>query len=343
MADRNMERIKVLLVDDDHLILNDLQRLINWQALGFEIVAVAYNGKSGIERCETCKPQIIFTDMKMPIMNGIEMMRAIRKTNEKVVFVVLSAYSEFEYAKQALDLGAFSYVLKEKINQNSLLEIVKSLKEVILQQAKTAYMSILNVVQAYIKESYLEPEESFNDLRKFFNLYYDSGAGEWSLQNLSGDLCKILETKFRDNGIPGLIDPKEFETKEELSRWVFEQIFMIQRLHTYERKQISPLISKTMLFIENNYPFQDLCIRKIADFLQMSESRISVCFKKETGFTINEYIKKVRIGKAKELLAGGEHKVYEVAHLVGFHSSQYFSKVFYQETKQIPQHFRRLT
>ena len=79
----------------------------------------------------------------------------------------------------------------------------------------------------------------------------------------------------------------------------------------------------------------------MARALSISPSWLSICFKKETGVTIKDYTRKLRIENAKALLKQGSYKVYEVADMVGFTSSQYFSKVFFQETNQIPQDYRR--
>ena len=335
-----MERIKVMLVDDEHMILHDLRRLIDWNGLGFEIVATASSGKIGIEKYEKMKPHIIFTDIRMPRMNGLEMMEAIRKRDENVLFVILSAYGEFQYAQQAIEQGAFAYILKNEINHNSLLKIVHPLKEIVHNHSRTAFMSICNSVQIYIKETYKKPEGLLTDLSKYFNLYYDIDASDWNLKSITDNLYKIIETAYRENGNTNLFKYQKIETKDELYEWICSQIQLIHRWYLEGQEGISAHTSKAVLFIENNYPDPDLSIQKIADSLLVSTSWLSICFKKEIGCTINEFIKNFRIQKAKELLMLGEYKIYEIASLVGFRNSQYFSRVFVQETKQIPQKYR---
>ena len=335
-----MERIKVMLVDDEHLILHDLQRLIDWNGLGFEIAATASSGRLGIEKYEKSKPHVIFTDIRMPIMDGLEMMEAIRKKDENVLFVVLSAYWDFRYAQQAMQQGAYAYILKNEINHDSLLGIVLTLKEIIHSHAKTAFMSICYAVQAYIKEPSLVPEILLSDLDKYFNLYNDLNASDWNLKSLSDILCHTIETAYKENGRLILYNHKTFETKNELIEWTCTQIQLIHRWYLEGQEGISPHTSKAVLFIEQNYPDPDLSIQKIADSIMVSASWLSICFKKEIGCTVNEYINNIRIHKSKDLLKLGEYKVYEIAQLVGFRTSQYFSKVFAQKTKQIPQQYR---
>ncbi len=78
----------------------------------------------------------------------------------------------------------------------------------------------------------------------------------------------------------------------------------------------------------------------IAEYLNISESRISVIFKKETGQTLIQYLTQVRIEKAKKLLKTSEYKVYEIAEMVGYANSQYLSKVFHKETGYFPLEFK---
>jgi len=335
-----MEWIKVMLVDDEHLILHDLQRLIDWNGLGFDISATAGSGRLGIEEYEKCRPHIIFTDIRMPIMNGLEMMEAIRKIDEHVIFVVLSAYGEFEYAQQAMQLGAFTYILKNEISHDSLLELVLLLKKTVHDQAKTAFMSICTAVQAYIKEPSQTPEILLSYIKRYFDRYIVMDASDWDLKTLSTNLGYSFASAFKENGKSYLFDHKIPISRKELAEWVSAQIHLIHRWYQEEKQGITPHTSRAVLYIELNYPDPDLCIQKIADNLMVSTSWLSISFKKEIGCTINEYIKNTRINKSKELLLLGEYKIYEIAQLVGFRTSQYFSKVFTQETKQIPQQYR---
>ena len=116
----NMERVKVLIVDDELLAIEDLIDLFDWQGNGFEIAGTAGNGEQALRKFQKLEPHIVITDIKMPIMNGIELARAIRKQDQNCRIIFLSGYAEFEYAKQALDLDVEDYILKNEINEESL-------------------------------------------------------------------------------------------------------------------------------------------------------------------------------------------------------------------------------
>ena len=336
-----MEQIKVMLVDDDHLVLHDLQRMIDWQGLGFNIEEIAYNGKLGIDRYEKSKPQIIFTDIKMPIMDGIDMMKAIKKSNENVLFVILSAYGEFEYAQQAIQLGAHAYILKDELSTESLQSLVISLKKMVCQQAANTFISICNAVNSYLRDVNQDPESIYEKWDGLFSRYRDYGEDGWDLKSLSGKLADLIKTAYDKYGMSTLYHQPEAMGKGDLCRWACDHARLIHRWRPDAQEGANPAVYKAIQFIDGNYNDKDLSIQKIADVLQISESWLSVCFKKVVGLTINEHIKKTRIDKAKELLQRGEHMVYEVADLVGFSSSQYFSKVFCQIVKQTPYQYQR--
>ncbi|MDE1549099.1 response regulator [Jeotgalibaca caeni] len=117
---------RVLIVDDEPVVREGLAHLINWQALGFEIVGDAENGLDGIEKINQLHPNIVVTDIRMPIMDGIEMIRKIQETNSEMEVLILSGYSDFSYAKEAIHLGVSSYLLKpvdEEELENELKKI----------------------------------------------------------------------------------------------------------------------------------------------------------------------------------------------------------------------------
>jgi two-component system, response regulator YesN len=113
-------KITTLLVDDDQLVLDDLSRLIPWEDLGFTIVNKAHNGKQALALFKDLRPKLIITDIIMPLMDGINLIREIKKIEPETIFLVLSSYNDFNYAKSALQLGVTDYLLKTEINPSSL-------------------------------------------------------------------------------------------------------------------------------------------------------------------------------------------------------------------------------
>lgn len=104
---------KVLLVDDEPYAIEGLQLLINWEKHGFEIRGVCANGEEAIRMIQEDQPDLVVTDIRMPVMNGLELVEEARRLeHESVLFVITSGYSDFNYARQAIRLGVSNYLTK---------------------------------------------------------------------------------------------------------------------------------------------------------------------------------------------------------------------------------------
>lgn len=110
---------KVMLVEDEDFILQGIKYIIDWEALSMEIAATAHNGKEALEIFQENPTDIVVTDVEMPRMNGLELLREIRKLNSRTRGIILSGYDEFEYARTALRLDVEEYILKP-INEDQL-------------------------------------------------------------------------------------------------------------------------------------------------------------------------------------------------------------------------------
>lgn len=103
---------KVLVVDDEKLVRKGIVLETDWAALGCMVIAEAESGEAGILAVEKYHPDLIITDIKMPQMDGVEMLKAIRASGNMVRVIFLTAYSDFDYTQNALRLSAADYLLK---------------------------------------------------------------------------------------------------------------------------------------------------------------------------------------------------------------------------------------
>ena len=104
--------IRVLMVDDEPLVRRGIVAGVDWVALGCEVVGEAQSGEEGLALARKLKPELIITDIRMPKMDGITMMNLLREEGCAAHCIVLTAHSEFEYARGALLFGADDYLLK---------------------------------------------------------------------------------------------------------------------------------------------------------------------------------------------------------------------------------------
>lgn len=117
---------KVVIIDDEKRIVNGLQKILNWTEMNCEIAGVTYNGKEGLTLVSSLKPDIVLTDIRMPHMDGLEMIKALNEQGCTARFIMLSGYAEFEYAKRGIEIGVSSYLLKP-INEIELANTIKEL------------------------------------------------------------------------------------------------------------------------------------------------------------------------------------------------------------------------
>lgn len=152
--------IKVLVVEDEPPILRSLIKLIETTNPEFKVVDFAYNGKEAIEVLEKNKPDIVFTDVKMPIMDGIELISYLFSNYPDIITVIVSGYSDFNYAKSAIRYNAYEYLLKPVVSsllEELLTKIEVTIKEKIRKQ-KLQYFN--DAIQSGKTAEVLLPKET---------------------------------------------------------------------------------------------------------------------------------------------------------------------------------------
>ena len=231
--------LKVLVVEDEELIRKGIILTVDWASLDCVVVGEAANGEEALEAVARFHPSLIITDLKMPRMDGIELLRRLREQGCRAYVIILTAYDSFTYAQSALRLGAVDFLLKPFHDGD-------------LEQA------ILNLKQRMNAES-AAPAPSFPE-------------------------------------------PK----KGDKSRYVLE----------------------AMDYISAHYSDPGIGVASIAQHLGISEGHLSHIFKRETDYTLLNYLTRYRIHKAMELLRDCRAKIYEVAEQVGYKDITYFSATF---------------
>lgn len=117
---------KLLIVDDENQIREGLRRILNWEEYGITICAEASDGKEALEKIEKFGPQIVLTDIKMPGMDGIALLKEIRKNGWDIKTIILSGYNDFSLVRQTMKYGAVDYLLKP-VGKNELIQIIEEL------------------------------------------------------------------------------------------------------------------------------------------------------------------------------------------------------------------------
>lgn len=231
-------QMKVMVVDDEMFVRRGIVMEVDWEKLGCVVVGEADNGEDGLLVARKCTPDLIITDIRMPRMSGIDMLKTLREEGSQVHAIFLTAYSDFEYAQQAVRLLASDYLLKPF--EDGELE-----------------KAVLSVKKRYFENT--QPEDVSISVRP-------------------GDKSKI--------------------------------------------------VLEAIQYIADHYKEAEINVGMISASLGMSEGHLSHLFKKETDYTIMNYITMYRMKEAARLLSDCRYKVYEVADMVGYKDIAYFSTTF---------------
>ena len=165
--------LKVLVVDDEAVVRRGIVLGIDWAARGCVLAGEAVNGEEGLAAVERYSPSLIITDVRMPRMDGIEMVRRLRAEGNGAHVIILTAYSDFSYAQSAVKLGAVDYLLKP-FHDGELEEAVERLADrgghgparaapEIPSGAKSKY--VMESLR-YVSEHYAEPDMSIAQVAK---------------------------------------------------------------------------------------------------------------------------------------------------------------------------------
>jgi two-component system response regulator YesN len=121
--------LSVIVVDDEVLVRVGLRTMLPWSTMGYRIVGDAGNGVEGLKLLKELQPDLVITDIKMPVMDGLEMIRRARAENVKSKFIVLSSYDDFHLVREALKMGAEDYLIKLELDQVGLARVLRAVGE----------------------------------------------------------------------------------------------------------------------------------------------------------------------------------------------------------------------
>ena len=159
--------LRVLIADDEAIIRSGLKEKIDWRELGFEIVGEAANGVQAFQLTRELEPDIVITDMKMPVWDGIQLLKAYRENGISVKVIVISAYSSFQYTQSAIKHGAFDYILKPLDRyelEQTLLRAKEELTRSTFQGTASTARDLLSNARDQFLASFVESDLNFAEM-----------------------------------------------------------------------------------------------------------------------------------------------------------------------------------
>ena len=237
---------KAVIVDDEDTIVTGLSRLLPWQKYGVEVAGCADNGQAALKIIQQVQPEILFTDIRMPGMDGLALIAALRSEYPDMQITILSGYPDFEYAQKAIRLGVSNYILKP----SKMSELEGALSQMVGRLNK--------------KEEAFAPQ------------------------------------------------PEQQKAKEE---------------NPEEENTGNFILNNAIKYIEDNY-HEKLTLPEVAEQVYVSQWHLSKLISKITGQSFSDLLNKIRIEKAKKLLADPSLRIWEVSEQVGFSDVTHFSRIF---------------
>lgn len=219
-----MSLYKVILVDDEEEVREAIRNRIDWESIGFTVAGTAENGEDALELADITEPDVVMTDIQMPFMDGLTMLRRLKEKIPDIRCVIFSGYDDFEYAKEAIRLEAEEYILKP-VDADELKKIFLRIKERLDEQMKQRrnveqlsryYEEIRPIMKEQLIIGLLEGRELQFDLERYqrdydlqlesafycagaFRITAEAGGGDSLDKNLMAvSLKQIVTERFRD-------------------------------------------------------------------------------------------------------------------------------------------------
>lgn len=208
--------VKVLIVDDDSIARTSIKTLFDWNKYGFEICGEAANGESSIDIIKNSKPDIVVTDMSMPVMNGVELIDYMEKNYPDIKVIALSGYDEYAYVRQSMKKGAVDYILKHTLTAETLLNTLKTALEMINKERaenddkcriqKKLMESMPVMQQKFICELISEEYDEISEVKqKVAELGLNLDINNLVLVAVEIDDFQHIKEKFDNRGVNRLI------------------------------------------------------------------------------------------------------------------------------------------
>jgi len=352
---------RLLLVDDEAIILEWLQRLLSDRYEELLDIRCASSSSAALGLLESISVDIALYDISMPNIDGITLAKITREKNPDVQIIFLTGHDDFDYARSAVKLGAVDYILKNEDDD----ALIAAVDKAIAQKDELYRIGELEALAAKISSgshaadsiSELTAALEQNDLGKAVAFVEEIFAGFKSYQprqsSVDKALAVCLEILTFANKI-GLYT--DFLARADLLALLHSRTPDLGQIEEVIKKSLELLCSlmsgssithamsaveKARRYVDQNLA-KDLSLVSVAEAIHMNPSYLSYLYKVETGQNLSEYIREMRILAAVHLLKNFDLQIQDVAQRVGYHNPAYFTRIFKQKTGFSPQEYREL-
>jgi two-component system response regulator YesN len=392
---------KVMIADDEPKIRRGLRSTIERMRSDMQVVAEAEDGETALALVRKEKPDILMIDIRMPFLNGLELIEKINEIWSDCVIIVVTGHDEFEYAQRALHLRVFEYVLKPVPQEVLAAVLARAEAELSGARRRNKYVAwareqldrnmpllreqfLRNWVRGRLSGSEIEEQATFlavqTEKAQGVVIVHvaerslpHAGSGERD-RHLALLAVRSLVEEALQAFPPLWVFPDEQEDVVAIAcstggqDWVeavgrirsgINEPVVVAHATVTDASPGIPEIYETLAaeiagasshrafvalaqsYIDAHYSEQGLSLEQVAAAVEISPGYLSRLLKRETGFSFVDYLTRVRINKAVQIMSDPAVKVYEVAQAVGYQSQHYFSRAFKRVFGRPPVEYRK--
>lgn len=282
---------KVVIIDDEPIIVEGISRVVPWADYGCEVVDTACSGLEGLEIIRKQRPDIIFTDISMPGLDGLSMIAALRVEFPEMMIAILTGYRDFDYAQKAIRLGVNRFLLKPS-NMDEIKEALQFMAGTLNKRREQS-----------------RPRGEVAGWEDMEGIGAEAESGRKAAVN-GGENIRSGKNSAGATG-EGSAGEGNCAAKEESS----------------EHTAGSFIVKTALKYMEENYQ-QKITLADVAEKTYVSQWHLSKLLNGHTGKSFSELLNHIRIEEAKKLLRDPSLRIGDISEEVGFMDVAHFSKVF---------------
>ncbi|MEK5037361.1 response regulator transcription factor [Sporosarcina sp. FSL K6-3457] len=331
--------MKVLVVDDEGIIRKGVSKLLLNCHKPVSEVMEARNGKIALELIKVNEPDVVITDIRMPVMDGLKLVEQLKKHYADIEIIILTGYADFSYAHKALQFGVSDYLLKP-VTQEGINEIImkvlsknpaKWTDHLEVEMIRVLEDTVTDLVKIILSEN---KEELKILLENWFLICLNKGFTLLKVKQLMGHFHLLYKSKI-------LLYQQDFSTDEQTISNASASLaelfdnyyaYMLNQIENISRRRIPSnkrVIDYVIEQIHNDYYHPELNIHTLAEKVNMTTAYLSKMFREVMRVPITQYISEHRLEQTRNRLEwDGDTTISRIAEECGFNDYPYFSKIF---------------